>query len=235
MGERLARLEVSSLAPVVNATGVVLHTNLGRAPLADAAVEAIQRVAGGYASLEYDLEAGHRGSRYVHCAGLLRELTGAQDALVVNNNAAALVLALAALARGRDVLVSRGELVEIGDSFRIAEIVQRSGARLVEVGATNRTHVDDYERALGPDTGALLKVNRSNFRVTGFTAEATIAELSALAEGRYPVVADLGSGLLVDPGLLDLPPEPTPLQALQEGAAMRLESVRSFKIRAMGD
>ena len=226
VADRLARLERSSLVPVVNATGVVLHTNLGRAPLADAAVEAMARVAAGYAALEYDLDAGRRGSRYSHCASLLRELTGAEDALVVNNHAAALVLALATFAAGRDALVSRGELVEIGDSFRIAEIVQTSGAHLVEVGATNRTHLADYAAAIAADdpenprTGAILKVNRSNFHVSGFTAEATIAELAALAGGRIPVVADLGSGLLVDPALLALPPEPMPRQALHDGAGL---------------
>jgi len=209
---------------VLNATGVVLHTNLGRAPLADVAVEAMARVAAGYGALEYDLDAGRRGSRYGHCAGLLRELTGAEDALVVNNNAAALVLALSTLAGGRDALVSRGELVEIGDSFRIAEIVEKSGARLLEVGATNRTHLRDYAAALvtdGPETartGAILKVNRSNFQVSGFTSEATIPELAALAARRVPLVADLGSGLLVDPALLALPREPTPRQALRDGA-----------------
>ncbi|HEX9106924.1 MAG TPA: L-seryl-tRNA(Sec) selenium transferase [Longimicrobiales bacterium] len=239
VAERLGRLEQSSLVPVINATGVVLHTNLGRAPLADAALEAIAAVAGGYAALEYDLEAGRRGSRYDHCAGLLRELTGAEAALVVNNNAAALVLALGTLALGRDALVSRGELVEIGDSFRIAEIVQRSGAHLVEVGSTNRTHLADYAAALNgehtgddvlPDageaqqrapagTGAILKVNRSNFHVSGFTAETTIPQLATLARGRIPIVADLGSGLLLDAALLGLPAgEPTAMQALREGA-----------------
>jgi len=239
VSERLARLEESSLVRVINATGVVLHTNLGRAPLADAALDAIARVAGGYAALEYDLEAGRRGSRYDHCAGLLRELTGAEDALVVNNNAAALVLALGTLAGGRDALVSRGELVEIGDSFRIADIVQRSGARLVEVGSTNRTHLTDYAAALngegpgaepletaadaherGPaSTGAILKVNRSNFLVSGFTAEATLAQLATLARGRVPIVADLGSGLIVEPALLGLPAvEPTVREALRDGA-----------------
>ncbi len=218
VAERIERLERSSLAPVLNATGVVLHTNLGRAPLADAAIDALARVARGYGALEYDLEAGRRGSRYVHCAALLRELTGAEDALVVNNNAAAIVLALATLAGGRDALVSRGELVEIGDSFRIAEIVEKSGAHLVEVGATNRTHLADYAAALTTDTAAVLKVNRSNFHVSGFVSEATIAELAALIRGRLPVVADLGSGLLLDPALLGLPPEPTVRDALAAGA-----------------
>ncbi len=216
--ERLAAQEQSSLVPVINATGVILHTNLGRAPLAPAALAAMARVAAGYASLEYDLDAGQRGSRYLHCAGLLRQLTGAEDALVVNNNAAALVLALSALARGRGAIVSRGELVEIGDSFRIAEIVQKSGATLVEIGSTNRTHLSDYEKALGPDAAAILKVNRSNFRVTGFTAEATLGDLAELAAGRLPVIADLGSGLLVDAATLGLPHEPTPREALHVGA-----------------
>src|SRR5512145_1273596 len=164
----VARLAVPSLAPVINATGVVLHTNLGRAPLAPAAITALTRVASGYAALEYDLGRGTRGSRHAHCRDLLVELTGAADALVVNNAAGALLLALSALARGGDAIVSRGELVEIGGSFRIPDILTRSGARLVEVGTTNRTHPQDYERAVTPNSKLLLKVHRSNFQVTGF-------------------------------------------------------------------
>ncbi|PYP79275.1 MAG: L-seryl-tRNA(Sec) selenium transferase [Gemmatimonadetes bacterium] len=165
--QRLAELSRPSLRRVINATGIVLHTNLGRAPLADAAIDAIAAIAAGYSNLELDLAQGARGSRYVHCASLLRELTGAEDALVVNNCAAALVLALNTVADGRDALLSRGELVEIGGSFRVHEIMAKSGARLREVGATNRTHLADYERAIGPDTGVLLKVHRSNFAVHG--------------------------------------------------------------------
>src|SRR5439155_21390896 len=155
------------------ATGVVLHTNLGRAPLADVAIDALARVASGFCNLEFDIEAGQRGSRYVHCAALLRELTGAGDAIVVNNCAAALVLALNTLADGRDAIISRGELVEIGGSFRIPEIMGKSGARLVEVGATNRTHLEDYARAPAesPPPAAILKVHRSNFALEGFVAD----------------------------------------------------------------
>jgi L-seryl-tRNA(Ser) seleniumtransferase len=217
--ERLAQRTRPSLRTVINATGVVLHTNLGRAVLADAARLALDRVARAYSNLEYDLEAGERGSRYEHCAALLTELTGAEAALVVNNNAAALVLALNTLALGREAIVSRGELVEIGDSFRIAEIMARSGARLVEVGATNRTHRRDYEQALSASTGILLKVHRSNFRMSGFTSEVPLAELTGIARARgVPLLNDLGSGLLVDGRGFGLPPEPTATDALRAGA-----------------
>lgn len=209
-----------SLRRVINATGVVLHTNLGRAPLAPTAVAAMAAVGQGYSNLEFDLEEGSRGSRYVHCVGLLRELTGAEDALVVNNCAAALVLALNTAARGKGVAVSRGELVEIGGGFRIPEMLDRSGSRLVEVGATNRTRIGDYEKAAGRGTevGAILKVHRSNFRITGFTEEASLAEVVELA-GRLGVSSlfDLGSGLFVPPELLGLPPEPTVPQAVRSG------------------
>jgi L-seryl-tRNA(Ser) seleniumtransferase len=185
------------LVPVVNATGVVLHTNLGRAPLAFDALEALEAVGSGYSNLEYDLEAGARGSRQAHVEGLLRELTGAPAALVVNNNAAAVLLAVAALAGGREVVISRGQLVEIGGSFRIPEILAASGARLVEVGTTNRTRTSDYERALGPETAALMRVHPSNFRTVGFTAEPPLTELTELA-GRHglAVIDDIGSGVL---------------------------------------
>jgi L-seryl-tRNA(Ser) seleniumtransferase len=219
VAERLDRLERPSLRPVINATGVVLHTNLGRAPLADAAIAAIARVARSYSNLEYDVAAGVRGSRYDHCAALLRELTGAEAALVVNNNAAAVVLALNTIAEGREAVVSRGELVEIGGSFRIPEIMERSGARLREVGATNRTHRGDYERALSEATGAVLKVHRSNFRIVGFTADVPLAEVVEIAHARgIPVLSDLGSGLLFDLTDLGLPPEPTATAALRAGA-----------------
>jgi L-seryl-tRNA(Ser) seleniumtransferase len=214
--------DVPSLRRVINATGVVLHTNLGRAPLATAAVEAMVSAAAEYTNLEYDLDEGERGSRYVHSVSLLTELTGAEDALVVNNAAAALVLALNTLARGRGVLVSRGELVEIGGGFRIPEILERSGARLVEVGATNRTRLGDYRAAFekeASDGAAVLKVHRSNFRITGFTEEATLAELAGLSRERgVPLVHDLGSGLMVAPEALGLAGEPRPHDSIAAGS-----------------
>jgi L-seryl-tRNA(Ser) seleniumtransferase len=219
ISERLATSRRPSLRPVLNATGVVLHTNLGRAPLARGAIEAMTRVAGGYSNLELDLESGGRGSRYSHCAALLRELTGAEDALVVNNCAAALVLALDTVSAGRDALLSRGELVEIGGSFRVHEIMAKSGARLREVGATNRTHLSDYAEAIGPGTGALLKVHRSNFDLVGYTAEVTVRDLVPLArEHDLPLLHDLGSGLLVPLDDLGLTGEPTAREALDAGA-----------------
>lgn len=216
----LAEADVPSLRRVINATGVVLHTNLGRAPLAEVAMQAMAGAAQGYSNLEFDLESGSRGSRYDHCVGLLKELTGADDALVVNNNAAALMLALNTVALGRGVVVSRGELVEIGGGFRIPEILERSGAELVEVGSTNRTRTTDYAEALATqDVAALLKVHRSNFRMTGFTEEALIGELAELAASSgVPLLYDLGSGLLMDPAELGLPDEPRAATALRAGA-----------------
>ncbi|HSG49770.1 MAG TPA: L-seryl-tRNA(Sec) selenium transferase [Longimicrobiales bacterium] len=211
-----------SLRPVLNATGVVLHTNLGRAPLAEAALEAMTRVSRGYSNLEFDLDAGTRGSRYDHCAGLVAELTGAEDALVVNNCAGGLVLALNALARGRDVVVSRGEMVEIGGGFRIPEVLEQAGAGLREVGATNRTRVEDYRWAVrAGGVAAILKVHRSNFRISGFTEEAALPALAAVGrEEGIPVIHDLGSGLLADAEALGLPPEPTPRESLAAGAGL---------------
>lgn len=210
--------DVPSLRHVVNATGVVLHTNLGRAPLADEAVEAMRQAAGRYTNLEFDLDEGRRGSRYVHCVELLRELTGAEDALVVNNAAAALILSLNTLGRGAGVAVSRGELVEIGGGFRIPEIIERAGAELVEVGSTNRTRVEDYAEVLS-GVRAILKVHRSNFRITGFTEETSVADLASLAAGAdVPVVHDLGSGLMVDAAELGLPEEPLASASLAAGA-----------------
>jgi L-seryl-tRNA(Ser) seleniumtransferase len=199
----------------------VLHTNLGRAPLARTAIDAMVAVSSGYSNLEYDLDAGARGSRYDHCAALLRELTGAEDALVVNNGAAALVLALDTLADGREVIISRGELVEIGGSFRVHEIAARSRATLREVGATNRTHLADYTRAIGGNTGALLKVHRSNFALEGYVAEAEVRELvPAAREHDLPIIHDLGSGLLVSLDDLGLRGEPTVREALAAGASV---------------
>ena len=215
---RAHRLAAPSLEPVINATGVVLHTNLGRAPLAPAAIAALRRIAGEYSNLEYDLARGTRGSRHALCRELLVELTGAEDALVVNNAAGALLLALSALARDGDAVVSRGELVEIGGAFRIPDIMARSGAKLVEVGATNRTHRKDYEGAIGPATRLLLKVHRSNFQVTGFTADVPPQEVAAIARAaRVASLFDLGSGLLLDLSRWGLAGEPTVAEALASG------------------
>jgi L-seryl-tRNA(Ser) seleniumtransferase len=207
---------------VINATGVVLHTNLGRAPLADAAREAIDAVAAGYSNLEYDLARGVRGSRHDHLREVLRDLTGAEDAAVVNNNAAATVLGLAALAAGREIIVSRGELIEIGGSFRLPEILALSRGVLVEVGTTNKTHRKDYEQAIGPATGLLLKVHRSNFAIVGFTTEVAVDELAALGRARgVATMVDLGSGALVDRETQrrwGLPDEPTVADAVAAGA-----------------
>ena len=214
-----------SLRRVINATGVILHTNLGRAPLAEAAIQAIGHVAEGFSNLEYDIESGSRGSRYSHCVGLLRQLTGAEDALVVNNCAAALVLSLNALAQKKEVLVSRGELVEIGGSFRIPDIMARSGARLVEVGTTNRTHDDDYRRAITPKTGAIVKVHRSNFAIEGFTSEVSVDRLAFIAaEHGLAVIHDLGSGLLLSLDRYGLTGEPTASAAIDSGATLALMS-----------
>jgi L-seryl-tRNA(Ser) seleniumtransferase len=202
------------LRRVLNATGVIVHTNLGRAPLPEAALERLREVGRGYSNLEYDLSEGARGSRQDHLADILRRLTNAEAALVVNNNAAAVLLALAALAEGRDVLVSRGELIEIGDGFRIPDVLARSGARLVEVGTTNRTRAADYEAAIGPETALLLRVHQSNFRVVGFAEQPSTAELAAVARRHdVPLVDDLGSGALVS-----LHDEPTARDALAAGA-----------------
>ncbi|HEV8399550.1 MAG TPA: L-seryl-tRNA(Sec) selenium transferase [Gemmatimonadales bacterium] len=215
----VARIAAPSLQPVINATGVVLHTNLGRAPLAPAAIAAIASVAAGYSALEYDLGRGARGSRHAHCRDLLVEVTGAPDALVVNNAAGAVLLALSALARGGAAIVSRGELVEIGGSFRIPDIMARSGAQLVEVGTTNRTNRKDYENALTPDSRLLLKVHRSNFQVTGFTADVPAPELAALAHARkVAFLYDVGSGLLLDLAPWGLTGEPTVAEAVASGA-----------------
>jgi L-seryl-tRNA(Ser) seleniumtransferase len=206
-----------SLRPVLNATGVIVHTNLGRAPLPAHALERVAAVAAGYANLEYDLGAGTRGSRHDHLAGLLTELTGAEAGLAVNNNAAAVLLSLAALAAGREVIISRGELIEIGDGFRIPDILAQSGARLIEVGTTNRTSLRDYEAAMGPDTAAIVRVHQSNFRMVGFTAAPGLGELAELAARReVTLIDDLGSGQLLD--LPDLADEPTARSSVEAGA-----------------
>ncbi len=223
--ERLALRTGRSLRPVLNATGVVLHTNLGRAPLARAALDALVAVGSGYSTLELDLHAGVRGSRADHCRGLLAELTGADDGLAVNNAAGALVLALNALAAGREVLISRGELIEIGGSFRIPEILEKSGAKLHEVGTTNRTHLADYRNALSGDTGAILTVHRSNFEQRGFVATPAPGEIAELArEAGVPWLYDVGSGLLLDLARWGLAGEPRVSEAVGAGAALVLFS-----------
>jgi L-seryl-tRNA(Ser) seleniumtransferase len=222
--ERLTQKAGPGLRPVLNATGVVLHTNLGRAPLASAAIEAMTAVAGGYSNLELDLPSGARGSRGDHCRSLLRTVTGAEDGLIVNNAAGALVLALNAVAEGRDVLISRGELIEIGGSFRIPDILLKSGARLREVGTTNRTHQDDYRRALG-DAAAILTVHRSNFEQRGYVSSPDPAELAELAtDAGIPYVYDVGSGLLADLSPWGLTGEPRVVDAIAAGAGLVLFS-----------
>ncbi|WP_298438789.1 L-seryl-tRNA(Sec) selenium transferase [Geobacter sp.] len=206
----LARLTAPSLRRVVNGTGVVIHTNLGRSPLAAQVRPHLDEIAFGYSNLEFDLEEGARGSRYAHVENLLRELTGAEAALVVNNNAAAVLLALSALATGKEVVVSRGELVEIGGSFRIPDVMRQGGAILREVGTTNRTHPRDYREAITSETGLLLKVHSSNFAVVGFTAEVSSQELVAIGrESGVPVMADAGSGSLLDLSRFGICGEPT--------------------------
>jgi len=215
----LEKANAPGLRRVINGTGVILHTNLGRAPLSECLRESMGDAAFGYSTLEFDLEKGMRGSRAVHVEELLRRLTGAEAAVVVNNNAAAVLLALSALARGREVIVSRGELVEIGGSFRIPEVMEQSGALLREVGATNRTRVQDYCSAVTPATALLLKVHTSNFAMVGFTAEVSVAELAGIGrETSLPVMVDAGSGSLVDLASLGLTGETTVRAHLDAGA-----------------
>jgi len=208
-----------TLRPVINATGVILHTNLGRAILSPAARATMNETARGYSNLEYDLETGKRGSRYIHAQELLCRLTGAEAAIVVNNNAGAVLLALSALTQGREVIISRGQLVEIGGGFRIPDVMRQSGAILVEVGATNRTHLHDYKNAITEQTAMLLRAHRSNFRMTGFVTEPTLAEMAGLAHSRGLLVGDdLGSGTLLDTAAYGLPHEPTIQESLAAGA-----------------
>jgi L-seryl-tRNA(Ser) seleniumtransferase len=223
--ERLVRRTGPELRPVLNATGVVLHTNLGRAPLAAAASQAMMAVASGYSNLELDLSSGSRGSRSDHCRSLLRRVTGAEDALVVNNAAGALLLALNATAEGRQVLISRGELIEIGGSFRIPDIMAKSGARLLEVGTTNRTHIQDYEGGLDNTVAAILTVHRSNFEQRGFVTSPEPQKLAELAaRARIPYLYDIGSGLIADLSRWGLVGEPRVADALTAGATLVLFS-----------
>ncbi|HSE03402.1 MAG TPA: L-seryl-tRNA(Sec) selenium transferase [Methylomirabilota bacterium] len=215
---QLTRGGLFSLAPVVNATGVVLHTNLGRALLSPLAQERLREVAAAYSNLEIDLARKERGSRYAHVDGLLRRLSGAEASLVVNNCASAVLLALESLGRGKEVIVSRGELIEIGGEFRIPDIMRRSGAVLREIGTTNRTHLKDYVNAIGPDTGLILKVHTSNYRVVGFTAAVSSRELAELGRARsIPVMEDLGSGCFVDLTRYGFPYEPTVPEVVASG------------------
>ncbi|HEY5468740.1 MAG TPA: L-seryl-tRNA(Sec) selenium transferase [Coriobacteriia bacterium] len=207
-----------SLRPLVNATGIIVHTNLGRSRLSDEALRAVVEVAGNYSTLEYDVETGERGSRHTHVERLICDLTGAEAAMAVNNNAAAVLLAIAGLAKGKEAIVSRGQQVEIGGSFRIPDVMRQSGAKMVEVGATNKTHLADYANAITPKTGLLLKVHSSNFRVVGFTEEVPLADLVALgAEHGVPVYEDQGSGVLIDLAPYGLPDEPTVRSSIEAG------------------
>ncbi len=217
--ERLVAMTQPGLCPVINATGVIIQTNLGRAPLSAAALAAMQVIGQSYANLEYDLERGQRGSRTVHLGTLLRQLTGAPAALVVNNNAAALYLTLSALAAGREVIVSRGQAVEIGGGFRIPDVLRQSGATLVEVGTTNRTYDHDYATAITAQTGLLLRVHTSNFRLLGFVHETSLAAMVAVGrEHAIPVLDDLGSGTLLPTAPYGLAPEPTVQESIASGA-----------------
>lgn len=219
VGLKLQNWTAPTLRDVINATGVILHTNLGRAPLSQAALDAIRSVASGYSTLEYDLRKGKRGTRLVHVEALLKRITGVSAALVVNNNAAAVMLALTALARRRAVVIARTQLVEIGGGFRVPDVMKQSGARLVEVGTTNRVHMSDYESALDESPVMILRAHRSNFRIIGFTTEPSLAELASLARRvGIPLVDDLGSGSLLETSRFGLGHEPMVQESLAQGA-----------------
>lgn len=229
MAERAAAQARALLAPtprpVINATGVIIHTNLGRAPLSDEAIEAMAAASAGYSNLEFDLETGQRGSRHSHLDLLLRQATGAEAGMAVNNNAAAVYLVLAAFARRREVIISRGQAVEIGGGFRIPDVMRQSGAKLVEVGTTNRTYLQDYEAAITPATAAIMRVHTSNFRITGFTESPSIGGLARLAhEHGLLLIDDLGSGCLIDVTTFGLAPEPTVQESIAAGVDIALFS-----------
>ena len=215
---RLSRKTASTLRKVVNATGTIIHTNLGRSLLPDECNTVLSGAGSSYLTLEYDLERGARGSRYIHCEQILKELTGCEAALVVNNNAAAVLLAMNTLSSGKEAVVSRGELVEIGGSFRMPDVMEKSSALMVEVGTTNRTRISDYDDACGDNTGLLVKVHRSNFKIVGFEEEVTLEELVALGKYRgIPVLHDLGSGLMVDLSVFGLRDEPVVTDSVKAG------------------
>jgi len=216
---RVSILSQPSLRQVINATGVIVHTNLGRSPVPKQVITAFNSLAGCYSNLEYDLNTGKRGSRYVHVQDILRELTGAEDALVVNNNAAAVLIALDTMAKGKEVVISRGQLVEIGGSFRMPDVMTKSGAKMFEVGTTNKTTIRDYEAAIVSDTALFLKVHMSNFQIVGFTQEVSLEELVGLGR-KYsiPVMEDLGSGCLIDLSRYGLKKEPTVQDSVEKGA-----------------
>ncbi|GAB4463591.1 MAG: L-seryl-tRNA(Sec) selenium transferase [Anaerolineae bacterium] len=231
IAQRIAAQVRPSLQPVINATGVIVHTNLGRALLSERAKAAMMQAASAYSNLEYSLEAGARGSRYVHAAELLCRLTGAEAAVVVNNNAGAVVLSLTALAQGREVIISRSQLVEIGGGFRVPDIMAQSGSKLVEVGTTNRTYARDYQQAITPDTGLLLSVHASNYKISGFTAQPSLAELAELARRHnIPLMEDLGSGTLLDTAPYGLEHEPT----IQESIAAGVDVVTASGDKLLG-
>lgn len=221
VSDQLDKLENPVLRPVINATGVVIHTNLGRAPLSKETIAAMDTVSRDYSNLEFDLPTGKRGSRYVHIEDLLCRLSGAESGMVVNNNASAVLLALSAVARRKEVIVSRGEAVEIGGSFRIPDVMRQSGAKLVEVGTTNRTYIDDFRNAITPSTAALMRVHSSNFQVIGFTHNVTIEELGELGKQvGLPVLDDLGSGCFLDTSIYGLAPEPMVQQTVAAGVGL---------------
>lgn len=216
--QKIAELNQLSLRKVINGTGTLLHTNLGRAVLSESIKKNVESVAFGYSNLEYDLSAGKRGSRYVHLEELIQELTGAESVLVVNNNAAAVLLALSTLVSGKEVVVSRGELVEIGGSFRIPDVIKSGGGQIVEVGTTNKTRLQDYQEAITDETAALMKIHTSNYRVIGFTGEVSCKDLANLAHSKnLPLINDAGSGLFLDLSIYGLPYEPTIKELVQQG------------------
>lgn len=218
VADLLAGWTAPTLLPVINASGVIIHTNLGRAPLSPLALQAAHQVAAGYATLEYDLEKGRRGSRLIHAEALLQRLTGAEAALVVNNNAAAVLLVLTALARRRGVIIARSQLVEIGGGFRVPDVMRQSGARLIEIGTTNRVHLSDYESALLEPAALVMRAHRSNFQIVGFTAEPSLSEICQAAHhAAVPVMDDLGSGSLLDTAQFGMAHEPMVQESLQSG------------------